>query len=147
MEVDDGVKLRFAAELVRCKNASAAAMALFPNVGQALQVSYSLPTDPIVLAEIDRIKTDGEEADLMPTKCELALEVLAKARACVDNEDYTKLMKLYCDMMGHIEKPGTNVGVALTVAPVMVLRDHGTDEEWREKVAAQQRGLVLDANV
>src|ERR1700691_6007878 len=32
------------------------------------------------------------------------------------------------------DSPGTKVDVALQVAPVMVVRDHGTDEEWAAKV-------------
>jgi hypothetical protein len=36
-----------------------------------------------------------------------------------------------------------DVGVAVAVAPVMVVRDHGTDDEWAAKAAAQQRALTI----
>jgi len=44
------------------------------------------------------------------------------------------------------DSPNTKVDVAITqVAPVMVVRDHGSDEEWSAKVAEQQRRLLTDA--
>ena len=144
--ITDALKLRFAAALARTRNAGTAALSVITdNPGEALRQSYLLPTDPIVVAELERIHGVVPEADLLPSKCELARKVLARAEACTDNEEYGKLMKLYCDMMGHIEKPGTSVDVNVQVAPVMVVRDHGTNEEWAAKAIAQQRGLVLDA--
>jgi hypothetical protein len=43
------------------------------------------------------------------------------------------------------DKAGQRVelNVDVAVAPVMVLRDHGSDEEWRAKVLVQQRALTL----
>jgi hypothetical protein len=35
-----------------------------------------------------------------------------------------------------------NVNVGVNVAPVMVVKDHGTDEEWAVRAAAQQRALT-----
>lgn len=41
------------------------------------------------------------------------------------------------------DSPNTKVDVAVQVAqPVMLVRDHGTDEEWAAKVAQQQRQLM-----
>ena len=37
------------------------------------------------------------------------------------------------------------VNVALEVKPVMVIKDHGTDEEWEKRAAAQQRLLAGEA--
>lgn len=37
------------------------------------------------------------------------------------------------------------VDVAVAVAPVMVVRDHGSDEEWAAKCVAQQRALTTEA--
>lgn len=40
----------------------------------------------------------------------------------------------------------TDVNLAVNVAtPVLVVKDHGTDEEWAAKVQAQQRQLMIDA--
>jgi hypothetical protein len=44
------------------------------------------------------------------------------------------------------DSSNTNVNVGVAVAtPVMVVRDHGTDEEWEARAAAQQRELTLNA--
>ena len=146
--VDEQVKLRFADALVRTRNAATAALRLFPeNAGFALKLAMQLPDDPFVKAEMDRIKGDVGEVSLMPTKCDIARKVLERAELhSVDHEDFEKLMKLYCTIMGFVEKPGTNVGVAVTVSPVMVIRDHGTDQEWADKALEQQRRLVSDAD-
>jgi hypothetical protein len=39
----------------------------------------------------------------------------------------------------------TNVNVAVATSSVMYVVDHGTDEEWAAKAAAQQRALVSNA--
>jgi hypothetical protein len=47
---------------------------------------------------------------------------------------------------GYREADATSAKVDVTVAPnVLVVVNHGTDEEWAAKVAAHQRGLMLDA--
>jgi hypothetical protein len=49
---------------------------------------------------------------------------------------------------GYVEadQRSTNVNVGVTVAPsVMIVKDHGTDDQWAAKAAEQQRRLVLDS--
>lgn len=41
------------------------------------------------------------------------------------------------------DSPSTKVDVAVAVASVMIVKDHGTDQEWAAKVAEQQRRLTL----
>lgn len=43
------------------------------------------------------------------------------------------------------DSPHAKVDVAVAVSNVMVIKDHGTDEEWAAKVAAQQRALIQPA--
>jgi transposase-like protein len=44
------------------------------------------------------------------------------------------------------DSTNTNVNVGFAVVPnVMVVRDHGTNEEWSARSAEQRRALVLDA--
>ncbi len=40
------------------------------------------------------------------------------------------------------DSPNTKVDVAITAAPVMIVVDHGTHEEWQAKLEAQQRLLT-----
>jgi predicted RNA-binding protein with EMAP domain len=143
--VSDEDKRRFAEVFVRTQNAATAAMSIIANTGEALRQSYILPNDSLVIEEISRIKEKVSETDLLPSKADLAREVLQRARETKDNEEYGKLMELYFKVMGMIEKPGANVDVSVKVASVMVVRDHGTDEEWAAKAARQQRELTADA--
>lgn len=144
--IDDATKLRFAREYLRTKKWAEAALNVIGDPGTALRAAQVLPSDPIVIAEIERLVGENGEDSFLPTKAEIAREIYDKAKQFGDSpEDYERLMKLYCTIRGYIEKPGANVGVAVTVAPVMVLRDHGTDEEWAAKAAAQQHNLVLNA--
>jgi hypothetical protein len=48
---------------------------------------------------------------------------------------------------GYVEADhrSTNVSVDVKVQSVMVVKDHGTDEEWAAKAAEQQRNLTLNA--
>lgn len=44
------------------------------------------------------------------------------------------------------DSTNTNVNVGVAVVPnVLVVRDHGTDEEWEARAAEQQKALTLDA--
>jgi hypothetical protein len=45
------------------------------------------------------------------------------------------------------DAPNTKVDVAVAVSPVMVVRDHGTDEEWAAKAQEQQRKLMQSARM
>lgn len=42
------------------------------------------------------------------------------------------------------DSPNTKLDVSVAMAPVMVVRDHGTDEQWAAKVAEQQRRLTQE---
>src|ERR1700733_5590959 len=46
------------------------------------------------------------------------------------------------------DSPSTKIDVAVNASqPVMIVRDHGSDEEWAAKCEEQQRRLVTDAAV
>lgn len=145
-QVDDEAKLRFAEAFLRSNNAATAAMDVFPaDPGKALQLAQTLPQDSIVIAEIERLKEEKGEAAFLPNKAKIARDVYERATEAKDNEEYVKLMRLYGDLMGMIEKPGSSVNVDVKVAPVMVMRDHGSDDQWEQRASAQQRGLTLNA--
>lgn len=148
-EVDLATKHRFAKAFLRTNNASAAAMEALPfDIGMKLMLSNSLPSDPDVLLEMDRIREEVGEMSLLPSKAAIARKILDKAELTGNVEDYANLMKLYCSVVGFIEKPGTNVNVDnRTVQNVMVVTSHGDDSEWEAKAAEQQKRLTLNATV
>ena len=46
---------------------------------------------------------------------------------------------------GYKEGDSQNVQVDVKLSPVMVIRDHGTDQQWAAKLAEQQRRLTLNS--
>jgi hypothetical protein len=144
-QVDDDVKLRFAEAMLRFNNASQAAMSVIGDPGRALRAAQTLPADPLVIEEMARLRDEKGESSFLPSKAALAREVLEKVREYKNPEDYLNGMKLYCTMMGHIEKPGTQVNVDARTQSVMILRSHGDDEEWEKRAVAQQQKLTLNA--
>jgi hypothetical protein len=143
--ITDEMKRKFASTFVRTNNAAAAALQIIDNnPGEALRQSHELMKDPIVVAIIDHIKNEGSDDDRQPTRIDIANQILEKAKECKDAEGYSKLMKLYCDVRGFIEKPGANVEVKVQ-SSVMVVRDLGSDDEWKMKAANRQRELIANA--
>jgi len=144
-DIDDTLKLRFAEGFLRTKNAANTAMDLIADTGQALRAARMLPHDPVVLAEMDRLKEEVGEEGFLPNRAQIAREIYDRAKLCGDPEGYERLMKLYANVRGFIEKPGATINVDNSVKNVMYVKDHGTDEEWAAKAAIQQRNLTLDA--
>ena len=143
--ISDDIKRRFAREYLKTRNASSAALAVIDDPGTALMAARSLPTDELVIAETAKLVDEKGEESFQRSKVEIAREIYDRAQRAIDDASYERLMKLYCDVRGMIEKPGANVNVGVTVAPVMIVKDHGTDDEWAAKAAEQQRTLVLNA--
>lgn len=112
-------------------------------LGRAMGVSDS--TVRKWFAEDDKLKEryDGAREAYMH---KLYLELLQMSRAGKGNIAgliYTLKAKFkQYDMPGSGKLVDVNVNVP---QPVMIVRDHGTDEEWAAKVAEQQRRLQADA--
>jgi hypothetical protein len=143
--IDNATKTRFARELLRTKNANTAALSIIANPGVALLAAKELPFDLFVIEEMERLTEENGEAAFLPNRYEIARMILERAKDIRDAEGFEKLMKLYCNVMGYIEKPGANVAVDVKVNNVLVMTDHGSDDQWANKAAAQQKNLVLNA--
>jgi len=77
-----------------------------------------------------------------------ALVALIMQAAALNKGANANAMFLLKTMHGYRENDSsnTNVKVGVAVTPsVMIVRDHGTDEEWAARAAEQQRALVSDA--
>lgn len=127
-----------------------AALAVFPgDIPKALHVSKTWPQDEDVQAFAQAALDEDGEDEFLPSKAQLARDVydLAKHEKWVDPKDRIAAYKLYADLRGFIEKPGTTVNNNTLVdrRSVMVVTDHGTDEEWEAKLRAQQAALTHDA--
>ena len=143
-------KLEFAAELLKDKsNPFKAALTVFgSNTAQALRVYLDWAADPIVKAEMDRlIKTRGKKSfilDLEDTAA-LLLRTANEALAEGDRSEFRQIMKLFTEVMGFIQKPGTTINNNNTVTRVMEVLNHGTEADWETQLRAQQLGLTRDS--
>lgn len=103
------------------------------------------PKDPFVVSEMQRLQSKEGELAFLPSKADLARKIWELANKPMDAADSAKLLKLYGEVMGHIEKPGTQVNVdARNLSRnVMVVKSHDKDS-WEAKARAQQKGLTSD---
>lgn len=116
------------------------------DTGKALQAATEWPRDPEVIALQKEANNDPENAGLLLSKTQAALEVLRRARACQDDEVYVKLMDLYSRILGLIEKATSpsNTTNNVTVTKVIVMPQQLNMQDWSSKAVSQQRGLVLE---
>lgn len=148
---DADLKERFVRAWLREPDTFKAALSVLPSsnprtTGWALHISSEWPDDPEVLElKADILEEEGED-EFLPTKAELAKRVYERAEETRNPDDAQKLYKLYAEIRGFIEKPGTTINNNNSVQPtVMVVRDHGTNEEWEQKLAEMQNKLVANA--
>lgn len=141
------LKHDFAMNLLRYPDdPNKAAFATTPDTGLALQIARQWLDDPVVLVEKDRLLATTEAKAFLPTKEQQAKDVYALAmNDRVEIEDRLKAHRLYAEIMSHIEKPSNNGGINILTQGVMIVKDQGTDKDWQEKAAVQQRTLIAHA--
>ncbi len=138
----DANKALFAEELLRNPtNAYKAAKVVFPrDTAIALFVSNNWVVDEYVLAKQKEFIKEGGEAKYLPTKSQVARQIHNVSAEVNDADLELKALRLYCDVRGYIEKPGTVVNNQIT--SVMLVKDHGTDEDWEKRMLEQQKTLI-----
>ena len=150
LETELEQKKRFAVELLKDPNDpfKAALQVFGQDTGMALRASSTWPKDTVVLDYMQ--EAIGELGDLhfLPSKADLAREAWTLATdARVPVDDRLKAMRLYGDVRGFIEKQGTVINNnVLTNNKVMLVKDHGSTDNWEERLIEQQAKLVEDAN-
>lgn len=147
--VTDDKKREFALRLLEARgDAHAAALRCEPyDVPTRLYLLTECPGDPLVRAEMDRIVAEQGQAAFLPDKDELAAAIFERARKAKSDDDAFKGFKLYADVRGYIEKPGTTIDNRTLVdnRSVVVVKDFGSDDEWEAKLKAQQTRLIEQA--
>jgi len=124
-----------------------AALLIFGNdIPRALCVSREWPNDPAVQGVL---AAEAENPELFPSKLTRLWEVLAIARSVgVEAKDRLKAYDMISEMLEEKPKaPGTTINNNTLVdnRKVMVVTDHGSDDDWSEKLRRQQAALVNDA--
>jgi len=129
------------------ENAWDAAQVVFSDSALAFQAAKELPTDSEVLDLISGLNNASDEDvdNGLPTRAEFIRNIWDRLQTC-DDDDFTKLGKLYADVRGYINKPvdpqtpqQTNV-----VTHVMVVPAHSNASEWEANAKSQQRALITD---
>lgn len=149
------LKTAFAEALLRAPSQPVLAGRIaFPNDPQsAFRACNEWPFDAEVIAiQAELVKRHGA-AHFLPSREDIANLVLAEAQAtnfsggkALAAEDRLKAYKLYCEIRGFIEKPGVQIdNRSVTFNRVMVVKDHGSNDEWGAKVASQQERLLEHA--
>lgn len=110
----------------------------------ALQLAYKWQHDPEVLAEQKRILSDKTTAQaFLPTKEQQARDVYCLANNDkIDVETRLKAHRLYAELRSFIEKPDTKINIPIVGSNVMIITDHGSDDEWEQKASAYQKKLT-----
>lgn len=148
-------KRLFAEALLRAPNQPVvASRAVFPlDPGQAFLASTQWPHDPEVIDQQRQLLDRFGAKHFMPTKEQLAMIVLLSAEETGFNgtktheyADRLKAYELYAKVMGFIERPGVVTQNNTVVNNVMVMRDHGSNDDWANKAAVQQKALLNHAS-
>jgi len=108
------LKIAFATLLLKTPdNPFKAACDLFPNnTNRALRVANEWPYDAEVIAAKSTALEEAGELAFLPTKAEACRKIWGKVDTeLMEPDEFTKMMKLYCDTMGFIEKAGVSVQV------------------------------------
>lgn len=127
-----------------------AGYAVFPgreNFGRALQAQVWLH-DPVVRAERRRLGgTEAEVKVALPTKEQLAKEVVDRARGAVEDKDAVAAYKLAADILGYAEKAPMidNRTINILKVPARVGTSKEEQDDWGRRFKAQQTKLVADA--
>lgn len=119
----------------------------FENTGKALQIHLTWPLDQIVLQEQVRLIYEEGEETFLPSKLAVARRIFELAEGeHVPAKDRLAAYRLYAEMMEMVPRPSA-IGVGhLTVNQqnnrVLVMKDHGTDDEHEQHTMRQQAKLI-----
>lgn len=121
------------------------ALLIYPNnTARALRIANEWPEDKDVKA-IKQALVDSEgEMSFLPTAAQDAAETLRIARELLlqDAPTSARFFEMYLKQRDRFPKAGAAIQNNNTIVNhVMVIKDHGTDDEWQTKAIEQQARL------
>ncbi len=143
---DIEVRKKFALELVRNNDDGfAAARIVFPtNLGAVFWYGNNWQSDEVIAAERDRLLKQGGEdlsdEDLRNKLVRALLNIVEDASTAP--EDVAKAANAIGELKGLIHKPNPIFNQTVQAPRVMVVRSHGSNEEWEAKLRKQQDDLI-----
>lgn len=143
-------KKKFALELLKNPHDPyACAVVVFgDDTASAIAFSYRWQKDYEVLRYQEEYREEHGSINFLPDKSVTAQAIWDIAtNAITQTDDKLKALRLYAEVRNFIEKPNTNNNIAVNLSQnrVMIVKDHGSDEDWEEQCQAQQMRLVEDA--
>lgn len=127
-------------------NAFAACLRIWNDTTQALKMSTILPAHPLVIEEIKNAEANALNS--LPTKSQFAKKLWTMIDEAANDNAKVQFMKLYADARGFIEKPveaANTQNVTVVLPRCIEIPSHGTDLEWEERLALQQKDLMKRA--
>lgn len=147
VEVTEALAKAFARYYVdEGNNPFAACLKIWTDTSQALKMSTVLPTHPLVVEEIQSVESNA--LNTLPSKAQFAQKLWNMIDAAENDNAKVQFMKLYADARGFIEKPAepvNNQNVTVVLPRCIEIPSHGTDAEWEERLAQQQKDLMKRA--
>jgi len=111
-------------------------------------MAATLPKDEYVLSEVERLRQESANEETLPNKADLARLVWTMAEdTAASMDDRLKAAKLYAEVRSFIDKPSPAVHDANVIPSVMIVREHGSDKEWEQKMKEQQERLTSGKHV
>ena len=99
--------------------------------------------DPFVIQEKERLIDEHGVRHFLPSREDAARLAYEMALEFTKPADKEKMLRLFSDMMGYIEKPGVTVdNRSVTVNNVMAVPMASGEEEWEARAVAQQTELT-----
>ena len=142
------LKKQFAAALyAEPGNPFKAALSVFPNdTGSACQYAFEWNNDPEVLEEIQKLKETVDDSEVLPNKIETANAAWSLANnEYLKGADRVNALRLFAEIAGHMPEKMVNKNIKITDETpnkVMLVKDHGENEEWEQQLLNQQARLV-----
>lgn len=122
------------------------------DYGAALRMTKDWPQDPDVIEECVRIGNSGVTVDEREKLKKEAIDILMKIARDDKKftEDRIKALKEVGVISGIVQENKTNINVNnntlnVTQNRVMVVKDHGSDEDWELAALQQQERLVNES--
>lgn len=137
---------RFAYEHLKTPDdAMGAAQRAFVNDDiSAAQVADHWPTNAFVIKFKQELLSEFGEEHFLPSKSDIARQLYKIGANCAQAaDDRIKALKELANLLGYIEKPAAvTVNTGSTNNRVMIVRDHGTVDDWEQRAIEQQSRLI-----
>jgi len=139
-------KIQFARFLFRDPaNPFNAATSVFPDdIGEACKAALEWTKDETVINEIERLKAEKPD-EIIPDKNEALLLAWRIANNAYEAKDRISALRLFAEISGHMPDKTINKNIKTEeskINKVMLVKDHGSNEEWESDLLNQQGKLV-----